>query len=162
MIQRYIKDIIRRFPSIKMAILLFLDMFLISFSIWFLFLLRFEWSIPAQYFLMIRSIVILASLYCIPIFYFIGLYSFAWSYIGISELISLIKASVIGFIFLTTTIYLSKEFPVFTGYPRSTLVISFCMVIILCGSVRFSKRIYKSLFNKKAGKMRTLIVGAGD
>jgi FlaA1/EpsC-like NDP-sugar epimerase len=162
MSSRDLKKIIKQAPWVKMVVLLGADIFLISFSIWFSFFLRFEGAIPEQYFSMIRSIVVLASVYCIPIFYFTGLYSFTWSYVGIGELISLMKASAIGFIFLTATIYFSKEFPVFTGYPRSTLIISFCMVVILCGSARFAKRIYKSLINKEIGKSRTLIVGAGD
>jgi len=158
----YYRKIINRFPWFKMAVLLVIDIALIVFSIWFSFFLRFDESIPNQYFFMIRDVTILAVFFCIPIFYFVGLYSFSWSYVGINELLSLIKATAIGFLFLATTIYFSQKFPVFNGYPRSTLVISFCLIIILCGSARFSKRIYKAIVKKEIGKRRTLIIGAGD
>ena len=137
----YFRKFINRFPSSRMLVLLLADIFLIAVSIWFSFFLRFEGNIPSQYFLMIRDVIILTLFFCIPIFYFVGLYSFSWSYVGIHELLSLIKATFLGFLFLATTLYLSKKFPVLNGYPRSTLITSFCLITIFCGSVRFSKRI---------------------
>ncbi len=158
----YLRKSINRFPWSRMAILFLADIVLIIFSLWISFSLRFDGNIPVQYFSMIKNVSILAAFFCIPIFYSVGLYSFSWSYVGITELLSLLKASFIAFLFLTTTIYLSKEFPVFKGYPRSTLITGLCLVIIFCGSVRLSKRIYLALYKKDIGKKRTLIVGAGD
>lgn len=158
----YLRKIINRFPWLRRAVLLAVDIVLISFSIWFSFYLRFEGNIPASYFPMIKDVTILALFFCLPVFYFVGLYSFSWSYVGINELIALTKASAIAFLFLAMTLYLSKEFPFLTGYPRLTLITSFCLIIILCGSARFAKRIYKAVFKRGAGKRRTLIVGAGD
>jgi len=158
----YFRKLINRFSWSRMVILLAIDAILITFSVWLSFFLRFEGNITAQYFLMIRDTITLALFFLIPIFYFVGLYSFTWSYVGINELLSLIKATIIGFLFLSITLYLSKKFPVLVGYPRSTLIISFCLVIILCGLIRLSKRIYMSLSKKNNGGKRTLIVGAGD
>ncbi len=156
-----LRKFINHFPWARMAILLIADIMLIAFSIWFSFFLRFDGNIPAQYFSMIRDTIILSLIFCIPIFYFVGLYFFSWSYIGINELLALARAAIIGFLFLAITLYSSKEFPIFNGYPRSTLITSLCLVIIFCGAARFSKRIYRIIFKKDTG-MRTLIVGAGD
>ncbi len=158
----HLRKITNRFPRLRLVVLLATDIVLIAFSIWFSFFLRFEGNIPGQYFLMIKEVIILSLFFCLPIFYFVGLYSFSWSYIGINELISLVKAVAIAFLFLAMTLYLSKEFPFLSGYPRLTLVTSFCLVIILCGALRFAKRIYKAVFKNSIGKKRTLIVGAGD
>jgi FlaA1/EpsC-like NDP-sugar epimerase len=158
----YLRKIINKFPWIRNVMLFLADVFLISFSVWLAFFLRFEGNVPDKYFLMIDNTVILALFFCIPIFYFIGLYSFSWSYVGINELLSLLKATTIGFLFLGITLYFSQKFPTFTGYPRSTLIMSFCFIIIFCGTARLSKRIYKEFFSKNGARERTLIVGAGD
>lgn len=140
------------------------DMVFIIISIWLSFLIRFEGQIPAQYYIFIPRIIILAIMFIIPIFYFQKLYSFSWSYVSASEAISIFKATTISFIFLGVAIYISKYFPYFTNFPRSILFISYFLVFILCGGIRFAKRIYFHIagFNKMAGKDRTLIVGAGD
>lgn len=158
----YLRRIINKFPWTRIVMLFCADIFFISFSVWLSFFLRFEGNIPDQYFLMIDNTIVLALFFCIPIFYFVGLYSFSWSYVGINELLSLLKAATIGFLFLGITLYFSQKFPTFIGYPRSTLIMSFCLIIIFCGTVRLSKRIYKEFFNKNGAKERTLIVGAGD
>jgi len=161
-LQLYFRKTINRFPILPTIILLVADIFFIAFSIWLSFFLRFEGLVPAQYFSMIEEIIILALFFCIPIFYFVGLYSFSWSYAGINELLSLAKAVTISFLFLAVTLYFSQRFPTFSGYPRSTLITSFIFVIIFCGLARLSKRICMRLFKNWDGKERTLIVGAGD
>ena len=157
-----LRKIINRFPWSRMVILFVADVVLIIFSVWLSFFLRFEGYVPNQYLSMIRDVAILTLFFCIPIFYFTGLYSFSWSYVGINELLSLAKATAIGFLFLGVTLYFSQKFPTFYGYPRSTLITSFCLIILFCSLMRLSKRIYRELFKGKNGKERTLIVGAGD
>jgi FlaA1/EpsC-like NDP-sugar epimerase len=145
-----------------MVALIIVDIVLICFAVWFSFFLKFEGEISAQYLFTIGQTAFLAVLFCVPIFYFVGLYSFSWSYAGLNELISLIKAVGIGFIFLVITLYLSRDFSSFNGYPRSTLVMSFCFIIFFCGTIRLAKRIYQAFTKTKFGKEKTLIVGAGD
>jgi FlaA1/EpsC-like NDP-sugar epimerase len=158
----YFRKIINRFPWIRNIILFGADFISIAFSVWLSFFLRFEGAIPGQYLPMIGTVIILTLFFCIPIFYFIGLYSFSWSYVGINELLALAKGTAIGFLFLGVTLYFSQNFHAFTGYPRSTLITSFCLIIVFCGFFRLSKRIYKELFEKSTAKEKTLIVGAGD
>ena len=97
-------------------------------------------------------------------FYFQKLYSFSWSYVSTNEAVSLFKATTASFIFLSIAIYISKYFPNFVNFPRSTIFISYILVFIFCGLIRFAKRIYVSLAgsSKTVKKDRTLIVGAGD
>jgi FlaA1/EpsC-like NDP-sugar epimerase len=158
----YLRKTINHFPLLPTIILLSTDVFFIAFSVWLSFFLRFEGIIPAQYFSMMGQIIIFTLFFCIPIFYFVGLYSFSWSYAGINELLSLAKAVTISFLFLAVTLYFSRMFPTFSGYPRSTLITSFILVIIFCGFSRLSKRIYIQSFKNYSGREKTLIVGAGD
>ncbi len=148
----------------KTAFFVLADAILITAAILLAFLIRFDAGIPAQYFPFILRMVALAIIFTIPIFYFQGLYSFSWSYVSTDEAVSLFKATVISFIFLSIAIFISNYFPHFVNFPRSTLFISYLLVFVFCGSLRLAKRIYLHItgFSRREKKERTLIVGAGD
>ncbi|MBI2053781.1 MAG: polysaccharide biosynthesis protein [Candidatus Staskawiczbacteria bacterium] len=140
------------------------DVIFITLSVWLAFLFRFDADIPHQYFPFIWRMVELAIIFTIPVFYFNKLYSFSWSYVSASEAISLFRATTISFLFLGITIFLSNYFPRFINFPRSTIFITYILVFILCGGLRFSKRVYLHTkgFKKTLNKEKTLIAGAGD
>jgi FlaA1/EpsC-like NDP-sugar epimerase len=140
------------------------DIFLITFSVWLAFMFRFDGNIPDQYFPFIYRMIGLTIIFIIPIFYFQKLYSFSWSYVSTNEAISLFYGTTLAFVFLSTAIFLSYYFPHFINFPRSTIFVSYFLVFIFCGTIRFSKRIYLRIIgqNRMSEKDRTLIVGAGD
>ena len=142
-----------------------LDIVLIALAVWFSFILRFDGIIPDDFFSAFEITVVLSIVFTIPIFYFFDLYSFSWSYVSTRELVSLIFGSTFSFLFLGTAIFLSRDFASFKGFPRSTLIISYILVIFLAAGIRFSKRIYIQFIKKRnfSGKREiVLIVGAGD
>jgi FlaA1/EpsC-like NDP-sugar epimerase len=157
---------LKRTPTTRLLFFLFLDIILISVSVYASFLLRFDGVIPAEYFdgQEIVKIIILTLFFCLPSFYLFGLYSFSWSYVSTQELVSLFKAITLSFIFLGIAVFFSKDFPLFTGFPRSVFIIDYFLVFILCGGIRLIKRIYLIIVGngKNSEKDRTLIVGAGD
>ena len=142
-----------------------LDIVLISLSVVLAFFLRFEGKIPFQYIeeQTLQQVVILTLLFCLPVFYFFGLYSFSWSYVSTKELISLFKAITLSFVFLVFSILVLRTFK---GFPRSILIISYFLIFVFCGAVRFAKRIYLELIRDKKGRKKerekVLIIGAGD
>jgi len=140
------------------------DAFLILLSVWLAFVVRFEGAVPEKYSLNIAAIILLAWLITIPVFYFLKLYHFTWAYVSTEELASLIKGVVLSFLILTGIFFVLQSQPIFAGFPRSTLFISYFFIFFLCGGLRLAKRVYLELFpGKKTGKKeRTLIVGAGD
>jgi FlaA1/EpsC-like NDP-sugar epimerase len=141
------------------------DILLISFSIYLAFYLKFEGQIPEQYFAgAIQGMIGLALIFCLPIFYFLKLYSFSWTYVSIQELISLSKSTILSFLFSALAFLTFQNFPLFSGFPRSIIFISYFLIFLFCGAIRFSKRIYRQLFQKgpREEKEITLIVGAGD
>ena len=150
-------------PPRKLLFLL-ADIILISLSVWLAFLVRFEGQIPERYSLNILGIILLSLLITIPVFYFLKLYHFSWAYVSAEELISLVKGTVLSFLLLTLAFFVLRDYPVFSGFPRSTLFISYFFIFFLAGGMRFAKRIYLQIFptGKKEEKERTLIVGAGD
>lgn len=142
------------------------DILSIAFAVYLAFFLRFDGNIPAFYAGNHIQAMIALSIFCyIPALYFYRLYYFSWTYVSTNELISLVKAVSWGFLLLVGALFILKDYPVFGGFSRSTVFISYFLIFIFCGLSRFSKRIYLHLFNGvegKEGKRKTLIVGAED
>ena len=146
----------------KSIVFLIGDAFLIPLSVWLSFLLRFEGQIPKEHIINLEGMIFLCLLFCIPFFYFFRLYSFSWSYFSTSELTSLLKAIVFSFSFIGAALFLFRGNPVFLGFPRSTLFISFILISFLSGGMRLSKRLLLQFLKRNKGKENILIVGAGD
>lgn len=150
--------------TIRLLFFLTSDVVLIASSVILAFLVRFEGGLPGRYYSNITGIIALALLITVPIFFFFKLYSFTWIYVSATELIALFKAIVLSFLVLTAVFFILREQAVFTGFPRSTLFITYFFMFLFCGGLRFLKRIYLETFQKFQGqekKERTLIVGAG-
>jgi FlaA1/EpsC-like NDP-sugar epimerase len=74
----------------------------------------------------------------------------------------LAKATFLSFLILAASFVILREHPFFSGFPRSTLFITYFFVFLLCGALRFSKRIIDVSFKKNTEKKRrALIAGAG-
>jgi len=147
----------RKTTATRTAFFLVADILLTIIAVWLSFLMRFDGNIPERYFSLIWQMAGFALLFIIPLFYYHKLYSFSWSYVSATELLSLLKATTISFALLAAT-------ALFFVFPRSTIFISYLLVFMLLGGLRFSKRIY-FIFAKEGNiflKDRTLIVGAGD
>ncbi|MCK5044596.1 polysaccharide biosynthesis protein [Candidatus Parcubacteria bacterium] len=157
-------NIFRRTKQTRTMFFIFWDVLLISFSVWLAFFLRFEGEIPLQYWEgAIQATVALALIFCLPIFHFSRLYSFTWAYVSAQELISLIKALTLAFLGIVASFFLLQNHTIFFSYPRSVFLISYFLIFIFSGGIRFSKRIYMQIFKiKEMGSEETLIIGAGD
>jgi len=145
----------------KKITFIILDIVLISLAVWLAFILRFEGNIPAEYLeygILVKTIF-LVSLFTICIFYVFELYSFSWSYVSTNELISLFEAVTLSFGFSIVSIFIIG---MVKDLPRSILFISYFLIFIFTGAIRFAKRMYLQIYKKNTGKERTLIVGAGD
>lgn len=160
-----IQKVFKKIAQFRMIFFLIGDVLLISLAVYLAFLLRFDGKIPNQYFSQgtLVSFIFLVLFFSLPIFYFFKLYSFTWSYVSTRELISLFKGTLLAFLFTGTTFLIFRNLPQFLRFPRSTLFISYFLIFLFCGAIRFLKRVYLQLFKKGVkGKVRTLIVGAGD
>jgi FlaA1/EpsC-like NDP-sugar epimerase len=155
---------IKRTPTTRKIFFLVNDLFWIPLAVYLSFLLRFEAEIPEQYFGSVLVMGVLSVFFLIPIFNFNKLYSFSWSFVSAEELISLVKSSVFGFSALGAILFIFKDRAIFYGFPRSTFFVSFFLIILFCGGIRFLKRIYLQIFKKRLSKFKekTLIIGAGD
>ena len=159
------EKILQRTSKTRIVFFIVSDIIFISFSVWLAFLLRFEGNIPEQYFAgIIPGMIILALIFCLPIFYFLKLYSFSWAYVSTQELVSLFKATALSFLLSGATLLIFRDFHQFSGFPRSILFVTYFLIFFFCGGIRFAKRIYLQIFQGQVGveKEITLIVGAGD
>lgn len=147
----------------KKIIFLLADVILICFAVYLAFLLRFEGDIPARNAPSILRLIVLANFFLLSSFYYFKLYSFSWNYVSSTELISLAKAILFSFLAISVIFFGFAGSLFFWGFPRSTLIISFILIFLFCGAIRFAKRVYLDLFRKKSEEReRALIVGAGD
>ncbi len=165
-IKDFLPGLFKKTAKKRMLFFMISDTVSVSLAVFLAFYLRFEGQIPSQYFNgMIGGIIFLALVFLAPVFYFSKLYSFTWAYVSTQEIISLFKAVSVSFLSLGATLFILRDYSVFSGFPRSILLISYSLVFLFCGGIRFSKRIYLHLFNKSsesAAGRKTLIVGAGD
>ncbi len=158
------KILIEKRSIARLFLFLFFDFVLISLAVFLAFFLRFEGEIPGQHYLNMAGLIVLALLVSLPIFYFLRLYSFTWVYVSAEELVSLFRALGLSFLITAAAIFLFREETVFVGFPRSTLFISYFLIFIFSGGIRFAKRVYLQIYpdRERVKKARTLIVGAGD
>jgi len=141
----------------KKTRLIIIDLFLINFALFASFYLRFDgnWQ---QYFNFEYLVVV--TIISGIILYFSNLYNKMWKYASISELRSLIRASII-----INSIFVVYIFLFQVRMPRSILIINGILDVFLLGGLRFSLRLLKDYLkiNKNNGaKKNVLIVGAGD
>lgn len=148
----------------KRAMLLFAgDLLLLCLSFYLSFVLRFEGKIPVQYFSL--------SLYYLPVFllvkitflYLAGLYRLSWRYVGLPEILSVFRASLLSFLVLGAFLLLSTSSQIYLRLPSSIIIIDFILTVMLISAFRASKRIFFLVTQKPfSDGERTLLVGAGD
>src|SRR3954464_11415981 len=90
-----------------------------------------------------------------------GLFHGWWRHVGMSDLVSLIKAVTASSALLVVVLYMTSEL---TGYPRSVVVLDWAAALLLFGGGRFAVRAFREErlvpWRSRRGK-RTLIIGAG-
>ncbi|MGD9106802.1 MAG: nucleoside-diphosphate sugar epimerase/dehydratase [Desulfobacterales bacterium] len=158
-------------------VILGIDLFLLSSSIYFAHLIRFDFAIPQSHSILLYRMLPFILTIKITSFYFFDLYRGMWRYTSIADLFNIIKASslstliIIGFILFSTR---------FLGFSRSVFIIDWCLTILFISGYRLCIRLYFEyssedgrkimsiwktlwLFNRKRtdGK-RLLIIGAGN
>jgi len=151
-------------PTRAKRILFFIafDFVAVMAALFLAFWLRFDGSIPSSYLNQLLLLLGLFALLKLPIFYFQRFYRMSWSYVGLSELITVFKGVIYGSFLLGTVSFLFRETALFLTFPRSILFIDFGITLMLVGGVRLLKRVYLQLRQKPIAGSPTLIVGAGD
>lgn len=149
--------------SRKVAFFTVADAVLSAAAIIVAFLLRFEATIPAEYYdRLIYYILIFVGLNLI----FLRaerLYSFTWSFVSLTELTRLFRALTYTAVTFALLVFIGQgTFYLFSGFPRSIVPLSYILSFILIGGLRISKRLWLQIAPMKTeGGEPILIVGAG-
>ncbi len=161
-----LRTIFQRTQKTRFAFFLIADILSIGVALLLAFLIRFEGEIPAQYlgggFQAAFALVFFAT---IPVFLFFRLYLFTWAYVSIGDLLLLARALFVSALLAGTIFFILREESFFIGFPRSVFLLTYILLFMFCGGLRFSKRIYLQWIvtsKNQEQKERTLIVGARD
>ncbi|MBW2322757.1 MAG: hypothetical protein JRF41_04425 [Deltaproteobacteria bacterium] len=121
-------------------LILFFDLILLAAAYVGANLIRFEWSIPADFFnkLPIFVFVILCKL---VIFHFFGLYQGMWRYTGMVDILNIVKAAVLSTLVLMTSMLLLQDFK---GFSRSVFLLDGLLTLFFIGGSRIAIRLYFS------------------
>lgn len=144
--------------------LVLLDIIIINFSYLFGLYLRFDGSLPDIYLKIYLKHAPYITVFCIIVFFVMGLYKTLWRYASIEEFIRAEFAVVIANIIVVSGMLISINMDL----PRSIYVIGLVFQSALIPGVRLLSRAKYSLFDTKAhnkpGKKpkKTLIIGAGE
>jgi len=157
----FIKNLFTPTKTKRFFFFFFSDIFIIMFSFYSAFYLRFGFTFPGKYFP--RFWYWLAALLILKIFslYLAGLYKINWRFVSLTELLNLILMGTIitAAIFISNILVIRRYLPGF-DLPRGIIIIEAFLSFFLIGILRIAKRVYFQLANGggRIGK-RTLIIG---
>ena len=126
------------------------------------FVLRFDGEFPSFYSSLFFATVTPLILLRVGSFVYFRLYSGWWTYVGVRDMIALLKAVGVSSVLFASFLVLAGFAP---GYPRSVLIIDALLTVALMGGVRFGLRVVRESRRPVAAgprPRRVMIIGAGD
>jgi FlaA1/EpsC-like NDP-sugar epimerase len=123
------------------------------------FLLRFDFLLSAEYQKVFVQTIPLVLIIKMAIFVYFRLFRGWWRYVGMSDLLDIIKAASASAVLLFASVYLMRGF---VGYPRSVIVIDMVLTILVIGGMRFAVRAYTESTRTLITTANALIIGAGS
>lgn len=136
------------------------DIFIALLAWYVSFLLRFNFSIPAEYAAVMLytmpAVVILQG----GIFWKFGLYRGIWRYASILDLKRIIASALLSLLIISTALLIFE-----IAVPRSVLILDAILLVVMMGGNRFAYRVWKEhhiySLSRNLG-MPVLVLGAGD
>lgn len=156
-------------PTIRNRYMLLADIILIIVSVIGSYVLRLELGAAFTFyspsaFWMIGSALIIKPL----IYYYFRLYRRMWIYASVQELKLIVAAVSAASVVLSVVMVSFFNLGLFTGFPRSVLIIDWLVSLILVGGLRFTIRLLsesvtqQSMGSPDGKSKKALIIGAGD
>ncbi len=121
------------------------DLVLITLSLYFAYLIRFDYQILSADWLLYKQILPTVILIKMTTFYWFNLYIGIFRFTGISDLSNILKASTISSLLILVYILFNNRFE---GFSRSVFTIDYFITIVLLSGSRVLIRIY---YEKKTG-----------
>ena len=115
------------------------DLFLSLITLYFAYLLRFNFHIPEEFLTSFFLVyIVLVSLKLFLMFLFRN-YSIIWRFFSFSDAKNIMKAHVLAYLLFIIIYLIFKDY--FIPFPRSVIAIDFFLSLIFIGAVRVSKRV---------------------
>lgn len=140
--------------------LVFFDICIVIFSLYFSFILRFDGKVPEQHIEQFKDTYIFVIIITVICFFALNLYGRIWKYASINELISIVLATA-----FSSLAVLGYTFMIQNTYPRSIYLLYWLLLTACAGGFRFIIRAFKDVapaFKKVNGSKNVMIIGAGD
>ncbi len=136
------------------------DFSLISSVYVFAHLLRFEGVLGGDLQRLIMQSLPVILVIKLTVFAGVGLYRGVWRYVGLTDLITVLKASTLGSVLSTLALlYLWR----FEGYSRAVLIIDWMLTVLAVGGSRVVERLLGEWIHQMSARgIPVLIIGAGD
>lgn len=151
-------------PTKMKRILFFVinDALFILVSMIFASILRFEFSLPPYFIVKIICWYPVFLLVKISLMAYFRVYSFNWSFVGINEFFSILKAMVLALFSLFVFVSVCQNMLPAYSLPRSVVLIDFLIASVFVMSLRILKRVYKEIIISDTNSgQRAVIIGAG-
>lgn len=143
----------------RVFVLFLVDLLIIWFSIVTSYMFRFQDGIPREYMVQMLQFGLISSFVMGASLIYFGLYRRMWQYASIGEIVSILKAIVVGALISYGAALLLLPVRV----PFGVEVRSMETILVLVGGVRFIWRVFHNdRINNKHSETHSLIVGAGD
>ncbi|HEY3278681.1 MAG TPA: SDR family NAD(P)-dependent oxidoreductase, partial [Syntrophorhabdaceae bacterium] len=160
---RSILNFFRASPVTRPLFFLLGDVFLLALSCQLAFLLRYDWDFTnpwSEEYLLYTPIFIAIK---IPVFLFFRFYSMSWRYVGAFELVDVAKGIILSSAIVAIVVYIVNPGGIFTGFPRSAVLLDCVLSLLLVGCFRLARRLQRHIHERPLEEgRRTLIVGAGN
>ncbi len=146
----------------RRLIVIALHVFLVVVSYALAYVLRFDNAFPRQYASLFLATLGPLVIFRVGAFVYYRLYSGWWTYVGVRDMIALLKAVAVSSVVFASYLVLTSTA---TGFPRSVLVIDALLTVAFMAGVRFSLRVFRESRRPKTAAprpRRVMIIGAGD
>ncbi|MDO8581275.1 MAG: nucleoside-diphosphate sugar epimerase/dehydratase [bacterium] len=152
-------------PTHKKKFIFFVvgDAVIVSFSLYFSFLLRFDFSLRSPYADIVVNVLPLFLVVKIASFAFFHLYQLSWRFVSLRDFYNALRAVIVSSGVMMAAIYFLR-IPAFEGFPRGIIIVDAIVTLLLISFLRVSKRVIIEVVmgQRRRGGKRMLIIGAGN
>jgi FlaA1/EpsC-like NDP-sugar epimerase len=147
-----------RILKYRKVVIVLTQIALLTLAYYFSFLLRFDFQLSGSFqAVFLQTLPIALGIKLLTFFYF-RLFRGWWRYVGMSDLLDIIKAALTSSVLLFGVIYATRGL---IGYPRSVFIIDSLLTVMVIGGMRFAVRAYTESARLQMAQVNALIVGAG-
>jgi FlaA1/EpsC-like NDP-sugar epimerase len=147
----------------RLASFLLGDTILLGIVIYLALFLRFEGVVPARLLSSLPLVWGFSVAVKTPFLYRQRLYSVSWSFVGMEDLLRVLRAVTYGSVIFAAVVLILRYFEVLPAFPLSALFLDYAFSLAAIAGFRISRRVYLHTFRRSAvGGEPTMLVGAGE